>query len=417
MITWANLRASAAPWLVLPVLIYANLYIGDVTFTEPSKYGPQSGETAAFAVAVIAPAVAAAAAWEAGRHRQLGALRTTGQRGVVRQFLRAATPVLILLAVLVLAALMMAHHAVGVLPGGTGWLAVAHLLVISLGWLVVGWCLGGILPKSIAAPAAGVGCWAWLAVPRSTSNPWVRHLGGFFDMQSSVTDLISPAAYLVPWGVVTGLALSFWLLARRRLRVLAVTAAFAVAVVTLTEGRAAVIDWGYSTPTHPRSVALDCTGKAPRVCVPPEYEPYVRQLRRDALVPVGRLEDAGIPAPEELRIVSAKAPLRSGTWPLYWSLPPRGTQQEADDFAEKIGRSAVVGEAARAGVAVCEPLGSLPGAWASLVAGLDEKEVQATMSPSNWTKLEAIRRLPADEQAAWFHRSAVGLRRCERARS
>ncbi|MFE4061013.1 hypothetical protein ACFXP3_32765, partial [Streptomyces sp. NPDC059096] len=220
MITWANLRASAAPWLVLPVLVYAGLYINDATHTAPSKYGVHSGELAAYAIAVIAPAVAGAAAWEAGRHRGLGALAATSRRGATRLFLRAVGPVLMLQLVLLIGSLVLAHRAVGVLPGGTGWLGVAHLIVLPLGWLVIGWSLGLVLPRSVAAPTAGIACWAWLSIPHAMhANSWLRHLGGFLDGLSSVTDVRTPAAYLVPWGVVTGLALAFWILSKTRRRV------------------------------------------------------------------------------------------------------------------------------------------------------------------------------------------------------
>src|SRR5690349_7300710 len=114
MITWANIRASSALWLILPVMIYAYLYIDDATFTAPSMYGVESGELASHSLAIVVPGVAACAAWEAGRHRLLGPLARTGRRGALQQFLRAATPVLILMLVLVAGAMVMARHAVGV---------------------------------------------------------------------------------------------------------------------------------------------------------------------------------------------------------------------------------------------------------------------------------------------------------------
>ncbi|MGW2183941.1 DUF7224 domain-containing protein [Streptomyces sp. NPDC001732] len=417
MITWANLRASAAPWLVLPILVYAGLYIDDATHTSPSRYGVESGELAAHAIAVIAPAVAAAAAWEAGRHRLLGALSTTGQRSAVRQLLRAVTPVLILLIILVAGALIVAYQAVGVFPGGAGWLAVAHLVVLSLGWLVIGWCLGLIMPRSIAAPAAGIGCWAWLSMPHAMSNPWVRHLGGFIDGPSTVTDVLAPAVYLVPWGVVAGLALAFWILARMRQRALAVAIAVVMTVVTFIAGRAFVIDWGYQNPTNPRSVAMTCTGQAPRVCVPPEYEPYAQQLRQDALAPIKQLKDAGIAGPEELRVTSAQVPLKPGTWPLYWSLPPLRGGQDPSQYAADLAESAVTGTAALAGVNDCRQPGSPAAAWAALVVGVDEQGVQAALPPTDWATLQKIRRLPAKEQADWFTKTAVSQKRCNKAHS
>lgn len=210
--------------------------------------------------------------------------------------MRAAVPVLFLLIVLVGGAIVMAEREVGTLPDGIGWLAVGHLLVISCGWLFIGWSLGVLLPRSVAAPLAAVGCWAWLTMPHAMSAPWIRHLGGFIDGESTVTDVLTPAVYLVPWGVVTGLALAFWVLAQMRPRGAAVITALVVLTVAVVAGRAAVIGWGYSNPMEPCDVSLSCVGRAPMVCVPPEYEPYAAQLRRDAVQPLKRLEAAGIAA-------------------------------------------------------------------------------------------------------------------------
>ncbi|TXS33625.1 hypothetical protein EAO71_02725 [Streptomyces sp. ms191] len=414
MITWANLRASAAPWLALPALFYVGLYIDDVTYTAPSGYGVQSGELAAFAVAIIAPAVAGAAAWEAGRHRRLGAMRTTSARRIPVQLLRAAAPVLTLQLVLVAGALVVARTAVGVWPGGTGWLAVAHLVVLPLGWLVIGWCLGLVLPRSIAAPAVGISCWAWLSMPHAMANPWMRHLGGFIDGTSTVTDVREPAVFIVPWLIVAGFALAFWSLAGVRRRPWIAAVGILGAIATFTAGRSLVIDWGYRPPTSPRHVAPVCTGQAPRVCVPPEYEPYAAQLRRDALTPLGRLKDAGIPAPQELRVASAVTPLEPGTWPLFWSLPPFGGGGDRVQYTVDLAESAVSGAAALAGVTDCRQPGSPAAAWAALAMGVDEGVIRQGMLPADWAALQKVRGLPVHEQARWFNKTAVSQKHCVR---
>lgn len=412
MITWANLRASAAPWLALPALFYVGLYIDDVTYTAPSGYGVQSGELAAFAVAIIAPAVAGAAAWEAGRHRRLSAMSTTSARRFPVQLLRAAAPVLTLQLVLSAGALVVARRAVGVWPGGTGWLAAAHLVVLPFGWLIIGWCLGLILPRSIAAPAVGISCWAWLSMPHAMANPWLRHLGGFIDGTSTVTDVRKPAVFVVPWLVVAGLALAFWSLTGVRRRPWIAAVGILVAAATFTAGRSLVIEWGYRPPTSPRHVALACTGQAPRVCVPPEYEPYAEQLRRDALTPLGRLKDAGIPAPRELRVTSAALPLKPGTWPLYWSLPPLNGGGDRVQYTADLAESAVSGAAALAGVADCRQPGSPAAAWAALAMGVNEGAIRQGMLPADWAALQKVRGLSVHEQARWFNKAAVSQKHC-----
>ncbi|MDI3388233.1 hypothetical protein QIS99_18775 [Streptomyces sp. B-S-A8] len=411
-LTWANLRSSAAPWIVLPAVFYISLYLGDITYSVPSHYGVESGETAAFAMAVIAPAAAAATAWEAGRYRLIGPVRSTSTRSPLVRFLRAAAPALLLYLVLAVAALVLARHATGVWPGGAGWFAVAHLVVLPLGWAVIGWFVGGAVPRSVAAPVVAIGCWGWLAMPHAMSNPSLRHLGGFIDGGSSVTDIRDAAVYLVPWGVVAGLAAAAWLMTGANRRGLKSTLAAAVAAATLTAGCLAVTDWGYRVPTHPRVVAMSCTGQDPRVCVPPEYQPYAEQLRKEAGEPLNRLKAAGVPAPQELRISSPETPPRAGTWPLQWSLPaldgPSGQDQYKTDLAE----AAVAGTAANAGVRDCRQPGSVAAAWATLVIGADARSVQQAVSPADWSALQQIRRLPAEEQAEWFERKAASQEHC-----
>ncbi|QGZ52559.1 hypothetical protein GPZ77_33410 [Streptomyces sp. QHH-9511] len=411
MITWANVRASAALWLVVPVLVYASLYIGDAAPPIASGYGVEAGELAAYAVAIIVPAVAGAAAWESGRHRMLGALRATAHRSAIGQLLRATTPVLIFLLVLVVGATAMASDAADTLPQGAGWLAVVHLTVLSCGWLVIGWCIGLLMPRSIAAPAVAIGCWVWLSWPHATANPWVRHLGGFVDGLSSVTDIRSTAVYFVPWGVTAGLALAFWALARIHRRILGVAVALAAITLTFFTGWIVVSDWGFHHPKSPRTTAMTCVGNAPRVCVPPEYTPYAERMRQDVLAPIGELQKAGVPAPLELRVSSPAIPLKPGVWPLYWS--PVSSRTDPAQYAADIAESAVTGTAALSGVDDCRQPGSTAAAWAALKAGVPQEGVKAALPPTEWAAIEKLRNLPAKEQADWFAKTVTAQEHCK----
>ncbi|MFG3283952.1 hypothetical protein [Streptomyces sp. NPDC048111] len=412
MITWGNLRASAAPWLLLPALLFVYLYMDDAIHTVPSHYAVESGELTDYALPVIAPVVAGVAAWEAGRHRLLGALRNISARSRVSQLIRAVTPVLVLHVLLIAAALVLARQAVGVWPGGAGWFGVAHLFVLPLGWLIVGWSLGVLMPKSLAAPLVAISCWAWLAMPHAMTNAWVRHLGGFIDGTSTVTDVRASTVYTVPWLVTAGFALAAMCLTGVRRRPWIAVISLLVPVACIFGGRALVSDWGFQNPTHPRDVALVCTGEAPTVCVPPEYAPYAQQLHRDALAPLRRLEAAGIPAPEVLRITSPEEHTKPGTWPLYWSLPLKGAGDDQDKFTANLAESAVAGQAARAGVSDCGQPGSPAAAWAALVAGVDEQRLRTSIPAPGWAHLQEIRQLPAKKQADWFANTAAEQKHC-----
>src|SRR4051812_50199431 len=109
MITWANLRASAALWLMLPVLVYVSLYIGDAASPVPSRYGVEAGELAAYAVAVVVPAPAGAAARGGGRPPLLGGPGAPAPPRGVRQLPRAPPPPLPPLGGLVLGAPVLAY--------------------------------------------------------------------------------------------------------------------------------------------------------------------------------------------------------------------------------------------------------------------------------------------------------------------
>ncbi|MFJ9076806.1 hypothetical protein ACIRO3_16365 [Streptomyces sp. NPDC102278] len=413
MITWANLRASAAPWVALPALVYSGLYITANRVSVPSAYGVEAGEVVAQAAPVLVGAVAAVAAWEAGRHRLLGAFPTTAARGPLRRFVWAVTPVVVLQAVLLVASVLLAAYTVGTLPSGAGgWLGVAHAVVLPLGWTAIGWRVGHLLPRSLAAPVAGIGGWMFLSFPQGMTNPWLRHLGGFIDGFSSPTDTRSPLAYLVPWAVLCGLVLAFWLPVLIRQRVPAVSLSVALVIATILLGRGAVADWDYFRPSDARVVTPVCAGEAPRVCLPPEYASYAGGLREDLTEPLAKLRDSGVAMPNELLLASSKEPLKPGVWPLIWALPLANGQADPDSSLGDLAESAVIGTTASAGVTSCRRPGSMPAAWAALVVGVNEENVRRAIPPAAWQELTKIRALPQKRQATWFTEEARAQKHC-----
>ncbi|MCA1223624.1 DUF7224 domain-containing protein [Streptomyces sp. 8L] len=406
MISLANLRASATPWLFLPALLYMSAIISGAVFGGFSDYGVTSGEQAALGVTVIAPAVAGAAAWEAGRQRRSGPLAAVSVRGRVHRFLWATTPVIVLQILLVIGALIIARTQNGAWPDGRGLLAIAHLLILPWGWAVVGWALGKVCPRAVAAPLAAVACWAFIAIPQSISSPAWRHLGGLLTESSTLTDLLDPRVYLIPWVVVAGFALAALLLTgvRRRPWLLAVSAILAVGVVFV--GRSFVLGWGFDPLTDPRTGHTVCTGISPSICLPSEYSNQADQMRQAVLPRLQALHTVGLPSPRALEMTSPDLPLRSSTWPLQWS---PDMSSEKLDYA--LAQSAVAGIATLHGVHDCgQP--SIADTWAMLVMGVDEEQAHATLTDQGWAQLQQIRALSASKQSAWFTQAIRSQRFC-----
>ncbi|MEU7564851.1 hypothetical protein AB0A99_02355 [Streptomyces fradiae] len=336
----------------------------------------------------------------------------TSPRPVWQRLARATAPLWVLHMVLSAAALLIARTKVGAWPGGSGWLAVAHLVLLPAAWLAIGWCAGMVLPKSVAAPLLGIGCWAWLAFPQSFDAPWWRHVNGFITTLSDPTVTPVPTVYFVAWAVTGSLVLAVWVMAGPR-RPVGIVAGAVIIVGAFAGGKWAVDGWGYAGHSQARDTALACVGEAPRVCVPPEYRPYADTLRRDTLEPLTRVKLAGLVPPRELHVISEHAPVPSGVWPLIrWSPPeshPGGATRSGPDV---LTQPLISGVAAQGGRKACVMGGTMPVYWATLVTTGEERSVLAALRPDERRQLEALRRKPAAQQVAWFTQAVQGERYC-----
>ncbi|MFJ8546892.1 hypothetical protein ACIRFH_33930 [Streptomyces sp. NPDC093586] len=402
MIVWHQSRRSAAPWVVLPAALFVYMYMDSAVFTVPSHYGIESGESTVYALATIAPAVAACAAWDAGRMRHIRHMLTTSARSRWSLLLFIGTPAAALGAVLLVLAVVMARINTGVFPSGAGWAALAHVIIVSAEWAVIGWFVGGRLPRSIAAPAAAALCWAWLTMPHAMSNAWLRHLGGFIDGTSTITDVHRPEVYVVPW-VFTGCLIAVaWLLTRTGSRRIFLPAGAGAAAAALFVGHAAVGGWGYSNPSTVRAVDSVCSGTAPQICVPPEYRSYLPQIRRSTRGPLNALVAAGVTQPKRMEILSPSVKLEPGVWRLHWSLPAVHQQAQYHTAADAMAISAVEGTAAQQGKESCGGPSAPELVWATAVAGNNKDEVRAGTDPQLWGLVDPVFDEPVKQQSAWF---------------
>ncbi|MFH9968783.1 hypothetical protein ACH4PR_47155 [Streptomyces mirabilis] len=400
MIIWHQLRRSAAPWVVLPAALFVYLYMQSAVFTAPSHYGIESGESTIYALATIAPAVAACAAWDSGRMRSIHHMLTTSSRSRWSLLVFIGTPIAALEAALLVLAVVLARINTGVLPSDAGWTALAHLIIVPAEWAVIGWYAGGRLPRSIAAPAAAL-CWTWLTMPHAMSNAWLRHLGGFIDGTSTITDVHRPEIYFVPW-IFTGCLIAVtWLLTRTGPRRVFLPAGAGAAAVALLAGYAAVSGWGYGNPETVRAVHSVCSGTAPRICVPPEYRSYIPQIRHSTQGPLSALSAAGVTQPKRMEILSPSVKPAPGVWRLHWSLPAVHQQAEYHTAADVMAVSAVEGTAAQHGKQSCGGMSAPELVWATAVAG-NKDEVRKETDPQLWGLVGPVLDEPVKQQSAWF---------------
>ncbi|WP_329014041.1 DUF7224 domain-containing protein [Streptomyces sp. NBC_01601] len=401
MIVWHQLRRSAAAWAILPGALFVYLYMQSAVFTVPSHYGIESGESTIYALAIIAPAVAACAAWDSGRMRSIQSMLTTSSRSRWSLLLFIGTPIAVLEIALLVLAVFLAWINTGVLPSGAGWTALAHMIIVPAEWAVIGWYAGGRLPRSVAAPAAAVLCWAWLTMPHAMSNAWLRHLGGFIDGTSTITDVHRPEIYFVPW-IFTGCLIAVtWLLTRTGTRRVFLPAGVGTAAIALLAGHAAVSGWGYGNPETVRAVHSACSGTAPQICVPPEYRSYIPQIRHSTQGPVSALVAAGVAQPKRMEILSPSAKPAQGVWRLHWSLPAVHQQPEHHTAADVMAVSAVESTAAQFGKLWCGGPSAPELVWATAVAG-NKDEVRKETDPVLWGLVGPVLERPAKQQFAWF---------------
>ncbi|MGQ4400112.1 hypothetical protein ACN6K4_006287 [Streptomyces hayashii] len=401
MILWHQLRRSAAPWVILPAALFVYLYMQSAVSTVPSHYGVESGESTIYALATIAPAVAACAAWDSGRMRRIRPMLTTSARSRWSLTLFIGAPAAALGAALLVFAVVLARINTGVFPSGAGWTALAHMIIVPTEWAVIGWYAGGRLPRSIAAPAAAALCWAWLTMPHAMSNAWLRHLGGFIDGTSTITDVHRPEIYFVPW-IFTGCLIAVaWLLTRIGSRRIFFPAGAAVAAAALLVGHAAVSGWGFSNPSRGRAVDSVCSGTAPQICVPPEYRSYLPQIRRSTRDPLNALVAAGVTQPKRMEILSPSVKLAPGVWRLHWALPALHQQAQYQTAGDVMAISAVEGTAAQHGKQACGGPSAPELVWATAVAG-DKDEVRQITDPQLWSLVGPVLDKPVKQQSAWF---------------
>lgn len=401
------LRSSSATWLApLLAAFVALLLSDDLTAGVTHGYWPSALGAAAFALPFVAPACAAAGAWEGSRLTRGNVAHWAPTRTALGIALPLLVPVFVLGAVgmAVAAALTISTSLpdVGMPPIGM----ILVWLVILAAHSMAGFLLGKRLPLVVAAPIALVLSFVLTAYPAALEPLWLRHMvtGGMSSCCALDQDpswRAAASAVVLALGVISACALALTML---RARTFVISAA-------LVAGLAGSGWLAYGLPADPVSARsgdqLQCNGEAPRVCLWPELSQptMVRESASDAR---HRLQQAGLTVPSTLTMAehAGKGALFIGAWD--------------DPTAEQV-RAGVGTALMPSGPPACAQSGSsFPGAdaygpsaaWLAMTAGAKAHEVAGRYGEKESAVAESVMKASHDKQLAWFQHNSKALRNC-----
>ncbi|HEY8503351.1 MAG TPA: hypothetical protein VIL46_02135 [Gemmataceae bacterium] len=402
------LRISPAVWcgpfLLAVVLMLVRSSLSEVT----DVYGPALTAKGTLAVLILAPACAAGAAWEGGRLRRAGWMGQPHVRSRLTVALVAVAPVLA-----VGLAVQAAAVAVPLAASGAGPDVPLALLApgVIAAHTLLGFALGTLLPTAVAAPAALLGVYAWMAVPPALEPLWLRHLTGYVDGCCAADEVPAPRALAGALIVAGGVAGTAALLLRARPRPAGRLLALLPVALALAAGASLVRGMG-PDPVADRSGPLACAPGQPRVCMWPEHRARLAEVAGVAAEAGRAWRQLGIVLPREF---SERRPGR---------LPPGVVSFGISQTAP---RETVYLELAnsllRASVPACasgdpeyqgwEAMDYLT-AWLASAAGLDSEALDHRYgsNPELVRTVRAVRALPAERQRAWAARNLAAVRAC-----
>jgi len=404
-----SFRISSAKWaamLLLPAVWF--LVIEWARFAQVG-FGTAVAEAASFPVFAIAALCSACATWEAGRLRRSRIWSLAPVHTRLRVAANALLPVVTLACAAIGLGLVAGSVDLGVLPDGAGASSIASTLAVVLSYIIIGFSLGCVVHRTLAAPLMLLGVYLWMTVPASSNVMWIRHLTGEQITSSTVTDSVSFTAFIAPVLLSGGVAIGLALLSSTiRPKALRGGVAMSCAVVGTLLAYLMVANWGPDAPMIARTGATVCAQSKPKICVPREFEPQIPRFHKAATEVMLRLKTAGLDAPDTLALVSKRTEVSSTTWRFD---PSPEESNEAlrvtvalsaipalpDCFADNEGYS-----------------GSKEGirSWLLLTAGVDRDTVASQADPKQMRSAIAALKMSKTSQIRWFHSTIRALKSC-----
>ncbi|MBP2584663.1 hypothetical protein J3A78_005141 [Streptomyces sp. PvR006] len=396
--------------ILLPLLVaFVVLALGDdLSAWVTPRYWPSATGSAAFALPFVAAACAAAAAWE-------GARLTKGRvfdQAAVRRPLGIALPVLLPVLMMgllgILVALIISATAANVPLGLPDFGILAAVSAMLVAHTLVGYILGRVIPRVLAAPVALIGSFFVGAYPASWSIIWLRYLvGGGLSNCCSIDTSVDPRALTGTALFAAGVSGAAVMLIHYGARAVPLAAAFTLVAsgVLATWLVARDVD---ADPLQARATdALVCEDtKQPKVCLWPEVEDP-QMVLQEARAAAARLTAAGVHVPDTLTMAAHpdSGALKLGITPDVHKEDIAGGV--ASGLLPSPPACAINGDPYPAAVAA-GPLA----AWIYATAGVPEQAVAGRFGAQEGNVAAKVRKLPTDKQLAWYKQNRAALASC-----
>lgn len=293
------LPLTSTTFLLTPVLAVIGVLISLNNATYASPYWLDLSAKATISLLLLGPGYAAVSAWDAarwrtvasaasrtwlelwGRHLVIVALATTATFGLTLGLLYLDDPP------------RTGAPRIDVLAAG---------VLSTVGYAAMGFAVGRLLPRVVAAPAAFLVTWLWVAYTPAIEPLWLRNLTGHLGTSCCGLDVqLAPHALAAPAVVAIGiLGAAAAMLAVGRLRA-ALVVALALVVTGVTAGGLLVRDLG-ADPVVARQGAQECqTAEGTTWCAWPEHADRLERAVPRLATAIAGLRSAGLLMPEVLR--------------------------------------------------------------------------------------------------------------------
>lgn len=410
------IRVYPAAWLAPVLIVLCVWYARSMVFrADPDPYLTGLSAQSLTTQGLVAPVVAALAAWEAARLRRGGVWELPIARSRLTVAAWPAGFIWLVGTAAVTAGVLSIITTKGFLIPDLRPLSLAALVVAA--HTLAGFALGLLLPIVVAAPVAMGAALLWQVMPRAIQPLWTHVLTSqqLEACCATATD-IADAALVAPALVAGGVAVAsvIVILARRsRLRLVAAAGALAVGLAAGSVVASTQLDGDAWVPRD--ESALVCEAGPPEVCVWPEHASRLTEVAGIARAAAAGWGQFGVAVPARFD-EAYLSPRREGVLSFGF-----GLHSSRDEIVSSMAYAMVPPfiqcPGAFVGFEAFDPLY----AWYATTAGVSHDGLEHAFGRHTVLNdkpvlalVEEVRSLPPDQQTDWVLRNEWAMGACDR---